>query len=65
MSEVEIAKELGLGLGVIRLVIDLYEKEEQASEIKILFKRSGNRNPDHNDHLYHRDSCKSGSDVFR
>lgn len=30
MSEVEIAKELGLGLGVIRLVIDLYEKEEQA-----------------------------------
>ena len=30
MSEVEIAKELGLGLGVVRLVIDLYEKEEQA-----------------------------------
>lgn len=28
MSEVEIAKELGIGLGVVRLVIELYEKEE-------------------------------------
>ena len=28
MNEVAIAKELGLGLGEVRLVIDLYEKEE-------------------------------------
>lgn len=28
MSEVAIAKELGLGLGEVRLVIELYEKEE-------------------------------------
>lgn len=28
MTEVEIAKELGIGLGEVRLVIELYEKEE-------------------------------------
>lgn len=29
-SDVEIAKELGIGLGIVKLVIELYETEEQA-----------------------------------
>ncbi len=48
LSKVEIAKQLGRGLGEVNLVIELY-KGTKICEIKILFKRSWHWNYCHND----------------